>query len=288
MLDGEFIKGLVAVVGADGPVPPWPHVARTIGVKDARVSIARGVHPGQGHSLSVMGRGQHAVDHTLVGFGALVGEEGVKLLDRGRESPEVEADPADEHLSAGFGSRLEVFAFEVGQHEVVDRIFRPGRFPGRRKLRLPRCYICPVALPGGTALDPGADFLDLFRRQLLVGVRGRHDFFFILRVDAQPGLVLGKVFLSEDPGDALLLVKAQPGLPVLLVGSVTEKTIGGEDGTNVAVEADLLRGRLVFRRQRQAKTGAGDCQQDWKAETEWPGGGFVQEPGVVHQRDISL
>ena len=48
----KLIERLVAVVSTDYPVSPRPHVARAIGMKDAGVAVACGIHPYDCHAFA--------------------------------------------------------------------------------------------------------------------------------------------------------------------------------------------------------------------------------------------
>ncbi len=52
LLAKKLRERFVVLVGLDDPVPPGPHVARTVGVHHRGVAVAGGVHPGQRHPLA--------------------------------------------------------------------------------------------------------------------------------------------------------------------------------------------------------------------------------------------
>ena len=58
LLDGELIKGKVAVVGIDYPIPPRPHVAVGVVLITVGVCVARGIEPIARHVFAVPWRGE--------------------------------------------------------------------------------------------------------------------------------------------------------------------------------------------------------------------------------------
>src|SRR5690606_20299712 len=102
-------------------------------------------------------RGEEAVNGFFKSVGGFVGEEGVDLLEGGRQADEVEADAAEEGFAGGFGRGRDTLAFETREDESVDRGLRPvrvlngGRFAARGR------HKGPMLAPRGAFLDPAAD-----------------------------------------------------------------------------------------------------------------------------------
>ena len=86
----NWSNGMFAVEGVDHPVAVGPHLAVVVEVQAVRVAVAGGVEPVAGHVLAVAGGGEQPVDDRFVGFGPVVGEEGVDLLERRRQAGQVE------------------------------------------------------------------------------------------------------------------------------------------------------------------------------------------------------
>ncbi|MFM8214911.1 MAG: hypothetical protein ACKN82_09755, partial [Pirellula sp.] len=61
---------------------------------------------------------------------------------------------------------------------------------------------------------------------------------------------------------------AQVGLASVLIGAVASEAGVGEDGTNIAIEFDRVRGQRVLRAQSdyQASQGDGESKVYWRGE----------------------
>ena len=103
LLDDEPVVGQVAVQGVDHPVAVEPDETRLVFLVAVGVGVPSGVEPVPTPTLAVVRRGQQAFDDPLVGVFSRVGQERIHLLDRGRQSDEVEAEAAEEGDPIGFG-----------------------------------------------------------------------------------------------------------------------------------------------------------------------------------------
>ncbi len=91
LFDGELVKWLVAVKSLDHPLSPAPGVRpQRVALVAGRVGIARGVEPGKGPALAVVGRAKQLIYQTLVGFRALVREEALRLPGSRRQAGQIE------------------------------------------------------------------------------------------------------------------------------------------------------------------------------------------------------
>src|SRR5580704_13158105 len=97
--------------------------------------------------------------------------------------------------------------------------------------------------PCRALIDPLSEQLDLLRLQRLVELRRRHDRFGIVRRDAGEQFALrgfagneGKTAAAESSKRAVLGVKPELGLALLVVGSVAGETMFRQDGPNLPVE----------------------------------------------------
>ena len=90
LLDGELVEGQVPVVGIDDPVAPHPHLPGRVVFITRGVAEASKVEPEVGHLLAVARRGQQTIDELLIRIRRLVGEKGVNLGERRRQSCQVE------------------------------------------------------------------------------------------------------------------------------------------------------------------------------------------------------
>ena len=66
LLDGESVKGHVAIEGVDDPIAPPPHGTLGVCLVAVGVGIARGIQPADGHALAVSWGGEQAVHHLFV------------------------------------------------------------------------------------------------------------------------------------------------------------------------------------------------------------------------------
>jgi hypothetical protein len=100
-----------------------------------------------------MGRGQQAVDGSLVRVRGLVREKGLGLGFGRRQAGEVEREPTQQGVARGFGRGLESFGGELPTDEVVDGVAGNGGLLGR--------FEGPVASPDGAFGDPASEDVDL-------------------------------------------------------------------------------------------------------------------------------
>ena len=112
--DGELIERHVVVQGLDQPVAPDPLPGVAVLLEPVAVGVTGGVEPWQGHPLAVMRAGEQAVDEVFVGLGASVGDEGIDLLGRRRQSRQVEGHAPQERRPAGFGAGVSFSASSRG------------------------------------------------------------------------------------------------------------------------------------------------------------------------------
>ena len=87
-------------------------------------------------------------------------------------------------------------------------------------------------------LDPTRQRRDLLRRELLVGIRGRHTIGRVLARDARDELTLPR--LARNDGDLLrdvLLIQSQFALSILPVRAVALKAPVRQDRPDVAIES---------------------------------------------------
>ena len=139
----------------DDPVAVGPHGARGVDAVAVGVGVAGLVEPESAPALAVMRRRQEAIHQLLIGVRPLVGDEGVHLFRRRRQTEQVETEPADQHSSVGLRRRGDPLLFQPGEDEAVDGIAHPGFvFDGRlggADDRLER----PVLAPGDDLVGGG-------------------------------------------------------------------------------------------------------------------------------------
>ena len=266
LFDGELIERHVRIQRPDHPVAEFPNLPRRIDRVAVAVRIPRLIEPPAPPALSIVRRGEEAIDDLLVGVRSGIGEKGVHLHHRRRQPDEIERDPADERGLIGLGRGREAFLSKPCQDEMVDRIADNGaRDFDRRDGRPLRRGKRPMALIFGALGDPFADGLDLRGRDGLVQLGRRHDLVGISARQPIEHLALLRMAGNDRripglrwPGRAFPLIEPHAALPLGPVRSVALEAGVGENGADVAIERDLIRG---VRDLGGGKTCAGQSQQ---------------------------
>ena len=162
-----------------------------------------------------------------------------------KEPRQVEVEAAEEDLGRGGGRGGDPGLLEPFPDKVVDGVARPA---------FGHADPCdglegPVPLIGSALFDPAAEEGHFgFGEGSALGFGRRHELGGVLMPD--PGEELTLIGLagndggiSPEVGEGLSpQVEAQVCLPFLLVRPVAEKAFVGENGTDVAIELDVLRG----------------------------------------------
>ena len=134
LFDGELVERHVGVQGPNDPFPvtPGPGTRAVLFVAVA-VGIAGQVKPVAAPALAVVGRGQRAIHHPLVGVGAGVVDKRFNLLRRRRQTQHVQIHATNERVAIRLGAGGDSFLFQSGQDERVDGVAHPGGVfhPGR-------------------------------------------------------------------------------------------------------------------------------------------------------------
>ena len=246
LLDGKTVEGQVGVERVDHPVAVRPDAAGLVVRVALRVGVARQVEPAARPMLPVGGFRQLPVDESLVGAGRTVGGERLHLLKRGRQPRQIKCHPARQCMATRLGLRPHAGPLEMRQDETVDRVARPRGIPHNRRLRSHRRLVGPMAGIGGSARDPAPKGVDLARRQLLPGLRRRHQFVGIRGDETLQQLTLvGLAGDDRKSATAQVLHRALPGvepqpllsaLPAFLVRAMAKEAIVRKDWTDLAVE----------------------------------------------------
>jgi hypothetical protein len=220
LFDRELIEGFVGVERADDVVAVWPDGAVAVFFVTVGVGVAGKVEPTSCPPLAVARRFQKVVYDLSESLGSGACGEGVGDFDGGRESDQVEMNPADEGVGIGlFGERSFI--------EMINRVGVGGdrRFFGMNK--------GPVFLEMSPFFDPTLDEIDFGGLQNLVRLGGRHDVVGVRGDDTGDGLF--PVLIAGD-------IKPQSGFAKRfslfvfgVIRAVAFKAIGGQDG------ADLFR-----------------------------------------------
>ena len=192
-LGAELVERFVGVELAHQPIPPDPLERIAVLLEAVAVGVAGGIEPRQDHALAVAGRSQQAVDLLLIGVGRAVGEEGGRLLRRGREAGQVQRHASQQGGLGRFGGECESRGLELGNDEGIDRVALPVGGDGGSGRGDER----PVLLIVGAFGDPAAQQLALGRRDRAVRIGRRHDLLGILRDEALEQFALGGLARHE-------------------------------------------------------------------------------------------
>ena len=132
--------------------------------------------------LAVAVVGQQPVDVAFVSIRRRIGDEGIDLLRRRRQTNQIEGEAAGEHRPVGLGLEREPVSLEPRQHERIDRVAHGGG--DHRHLRADRRHVRPMPLDLRSASHPGPEGLDLRWRKPFAAVGRGHDRVGIGRNDA--------------------------------------------------------------------------------------------------------
>jgi hypothetical protein len=255
LLDGEAVEGQILVVGPNHPIAPRPHVPRSIGVEDARIAVARGIHPRERHPLSETGGSEKPVDEALVGVGPLIGGEPFDLVETRGQAGQSEARSAHESRPVGFGSRGQALGPQPFLDESVDRVAclrLVGKF---RHEGTPRRHEGPVIRPRSAFVDPAPDQLDLGHRERLLRRGRRHALVRVGRGDAAPEFARAAVARDEHragiprpsvhrPEESLARVEAKRCLALFRIRPVAMNARAEEERLDLAAKIHRRRTRV--------------------------------------------
>ncbi len=227
-----------------------------------RVSEPHHVEPADRHALAVMGACQQAFDQPLIGLRRRIVRERPDIFGRRGQADQVGSQTADQGPAVGLGRRLQPDFREPSPHQHVHGVLAGG------DLGLDGPLVRPVFLIFRPLLDPAPEDLLLPAGQLLVRLRRRHLLVGVVAEDPFHQLTLPG--LSRDDGLGVdrvgTDVKSQVGLATVLVRTVAQEAVVGEDRPYVSIELDL-RG-LVAAAGRIAAHGHGRDPDDGR-DGDW-------------------
>ena len=153
--------------------------AELVFVVAVRVAVVDDVEPVPGPALAVARRGEQGLHQSLVGIRGGIGDEGLGLLRRRRQTGEIEIEPADKRAGVGGGRRVETLGGEFRADEGIDRIFDTRRRrDGCEGFERPPIkgvgHGCARGVgPSRTGVDPRLEGGDFRRRECFA--LGRHS-----------------------------------------------------------------------------------------------------------------
>ena len=187
---------------------------------------------------------EHSIDIALVCPRLVVVDECVRLGRGRRQAGQVESHPTSEGISIRLAGRLESQLFQFGQHKPIHGRLHPRGVFDRRKFRSFDGSVRPVFFVVGALLNPLLQQRHLTGGQFFARSRGRHHFARLRRGNPTHQRTRfgfaghdGKMILEFGPRP-LGRVETQIGLAFLLVRTVAEVTVVGEDRPDVAIEID--------------------------------------------------
>ena len=238
LFNGELVIRHVVVEGRDDPIAPVPHFALAVDVIAVRIGVARQIQPLQGHALAKARGLQQGVHTLLIGIRRFVAQKGIELRHGGRQACEIVSHATQQGGFAGLGRVLQAFAFQAGQHEVVDRVTHPAGFLyggcGWRNRRDKR----PVSLPFCALINPLFQGVDLWGREGAARI-GRGHALVAGGGHAGEQMALCRLAGHDDTareGTAVGCIKAQIRHALRAVRTMTRKAVVRENGANIAVE----------------------------------------------------
>ena len=244
LLHRELVVRHVAIEGGDDPIAPVPGFAMGIDVIAVRIGVPGKIQPLGRHPLPVARRRQKRVNPLLVSVGGFVGEEGINLSRCGWQPGQIIGNPAQQSRAVGLGRGLQLFFFEAGQYEIVNRRLRPTGSDGGRVMANGSGE-SPVRLPFRTFIDPFAERFHLLRRQSLAGTGRRHAVSGGRGCDTLQNTTLLRLSRRDNTFGkpaAVRDIKAQVCHAFGRVGAMTGKTVFRENRPDFAIKIDSREG----------------------------------------------
>ena len=126
LFERELVERFVRVEGLDDVIAIQPDRPGRVVRVAGRVRVARQVQPQPRPMFAVAGLCQQPVHELFVGLRIPILDKIVYLLEARRQASEVKGNTANEGIAIGPGRRLQPFALQPGEEEVIDGVFRPG------------------------------------------------------------------------------------------------------------------------------------------------------------------
>ena len=305
LLADELVVGLVLVEGGDHVVAVAPGMGiGEIALHSVRFAEAGHVEPVPPPAFSEMGRSKELVDKPgpRFGDGTLVIEEGIDLLDGGREPDEVKVESSHQGAAIGVSDWFQSLGFHGGEDEAVDSGEGPvavlhGRgVPFRRRNERPELasllvidfsglegfafFDAGVGSTKGHPLCQGRDLLlgeFLLRHlEIIIGMPDGGDEEALFRIAGNDG---GPAVATADY--TLLVVESEASLD-LFPGRVALVAAVHQDGSHALLEEAEVSGVELLGRGRGGGNRADGHKQDARVNSQ-SHGQSMGEGGAVFQ-----
>ena len=221
-------------------------------VEGVAVAVAGDIQPIDRHAFAVVGRGQRAIHHVLVGFIRGFGRVGVDFLGCRRQAEEVHVHAAHEGFFIGFGRGLDAFGFQLRENEMIDRRARPGfvlhlwrsGLNGRdeRPVRLVFSSLADPLRQRGNLLLSESGLFRVWRGHGLVGIPGDDALKqqALLGFAGNDAVAGGFALLGKIGARVLLGVEAEGAGLVVRIGAVAGVTVVRQNRAHLTAEGDFL------------------------------------------------
>jgi hypothetical protein len=150
LLDCELVERQIEIERLDDPVAIFPDRPAAVDRVAVGVRVSGHVEPVPSPALAVVRRRQQPIDELFVRVAAHIGQKSIDVLDRRRQSEDVEARAAQERSLVGFRRRLQAGRLNPRQHKGVDSVSHPGRIPDRRRFHVRQRLKRPMVAPAPT------------------------------------------------------------------------------------------------------------------------------------------
>ena len=238
LLAGELIKGHVVSEGLDDVFSVRRGGDGFVGNHAVGVGVTNEIEPEKPLVLGVLERGEPSIDELFVVFRRGIFFEGGDFFGRGRKSAKVVGKSTKKNARGGFFDGLDFLLVPSAFKEGIDRVFGESWDFGAGEF-----LIGPMFFVFRTFLDPLFERVLLLSRQAISRVEGRHVIIFIVGEDPVDQFALFGLARNDgrgfSTGSSLEGVETKAGFAFFLIEAVTEKAVLREDGTDVAVVADL-------------------------------------------------
>src|SRR5262245_31218042 len=122
VLDQELVVGQIGIERSNYVVAISPGVVQVVVEFEAeRFAVADDIEPVTAKTFAIAGRGEQAIDQSLIHVGRVVGEKRIDFVGQRREAGQIECQATDESALGGGRRWLKPGGFQARADENVDR-----------------------------------------------------------------------------------------------------------------------------------------------------------------------